>query len=508
MREVFIIGRRAADYLDRLSDSLTTFRSLLYILVGYVLIAAALSSLGRMPFTAATILVSALLLVVVCKLSNLAFSTIFNVPANHESDILTGLILSLILTPATSAHDYLILVVVAAVAMLSKYVLTINGRHIFNPAALAAFISATVFNEYASWWIGSSYMAIPLIVGGFLIVRKMKRFQMVFLFIGLYLIYRIFIDNQLLGSGGAPSWNTIYLGIVATPLLFFAPIMLTEPLTTPAKRNNIWLYAAFVALFYSVNRFHISPEEALLIGNLFAFIIEPNRSLILEFIKKHQEADSISSYLFRPNQTLRFKPGQYMEWTLPGVGVDMRGNRRYLTIASSPTESNLMFTVKTPDKHSKFKEKLANLKAGERIVSTRLAGEFILPADKTEKLAFIAGGVGITPYRSMVKYLLDRQESRDMTLLYSANYRNEIAYTDLFKSASNVGLKSHFITTKETGSGLHGYIDKTMIKQLIPDYKSTAFYISGPQAFVAAVRLELLDLKVARIITDFFPGYN
>jgi len=511
MRGIYLAARRLADYFDRLSDSLTTFRSLLYTLIIYIAAACVLSLSGKVSFSVTDILQSALWLVLIGKLSNLLLSRLFNVPINQESDIITALILSLIMSPATDFSGLLVLGAAAMVAMLSKFVLTYNGRHVFNPAAFGAFIAGAVFHTYASWWIASTYMFLVLLVGGFLIVRKMRRFTMVLTFIGLYLAWRLVLQHIFLGNAPVTTWHSLYLDIAATPLIFLASVMLTEPLTSPTKSNNQVAYAITAAVFYSITRLRISPEEALLIANIVAFLVEPNRSLLLKLVSRRQEAAGIYSYIFKAQRPLKYTAGQYMEWTLPNVPLDARGNRRYLTLSSSPTEENVMFTIKRPAKMSSFKQQLQDLKPGQYIGATQLAGSFTLPPDKNLKLAFIAGGVGITPYRSMIKALIDKQESRDIKLFYSAVTAEEFAFKDLFRQAEKFNIDAKYVVTNSPAAGyLSGYVNEELIKNNMSDYLDRLFYISGPQGFVAAVRLALLNLGVEpkNITTDFFPGYN
>ena len=162
---------------------------------------------------------------------------------------------------------------------------------------------------------------------------------------------------------------------------------------------------------------------------------------------------------------LKFEPGQYLEWTLGHERTDSRGNRRYFTIASSPTEPNLRLGVKFYDNPSSFKKKMLAMEPGDEIMAGQLAGDFILPRDPEKKLVFIAGGIGITPFRSMVKYLMDRGEKRLIALLYSNRTVSEIAYRDVFdEGARMIGLKTIYAITGagETppeGNGHKGHID-------------------------------------------------
>jgi ferredoxin-NADP reductase len=200
-----------------------------------------------------------------------------------------------------------------------------------------------------------------------------------------------------------------------------------------------------------------------------------------------------------------------MEWTLPHKNSDSRGNRRYFTLASSPTEDVLRISVKFNNPSSSFKT--AMLGRGQIVAGNR-AGSFTLPKDVDEKLVFMAGGIGITPFRSMIKYLLDKGEKRDVVLMYSNKKAEDTAYKDFFDQAGITSLKTIYtITDTEnvppTWTGKVGRIDANTILKEIPDYKERRFYISGPHVMVEAFKQTLAGLGVekSKIKEDFFPGY-
>jgi ferredoxin-NADP reductase/Na+-translocating ferredoxin:NAD+ oxidoreductase RnfD subunit len=500
--------RRALDRIDQVLDPITTFRLLLYLLLIYIAGGLYFGYMDKLGFTYTQLLISTVFLVLVCKLSNLALAKVFSIPANHESDIITALILALIMTPATTTHGYAVLAGAAVAAMVSKFVLGMRGRHIFNPAAIGAFTASILLGDPPSWWVGNTHMTWLIVIGGLLILRKMKRFGLLAAFIFVYLFYIFaFLHLSLADPGG---WHRLYLDFAATPVIFFATVMLTEPLTSPSRQQNLIIFGVFVGVLYSFTRLHRPPEEALLLGGILAFLLEPNRGLLLKLVSRHKEAAGIYSFVFKPTARIKFKAGQYMEWTLPHTRVDARGNRRYLTIASAPTEKDLMFTVRIPDKHSAFKQSLVGLKPGQKIAAQRLAGDFTVPSD-SQKLAFIAGGVGITPFRSMIKEAVDKGSRLDAHLLYSVRSADELAFTNLFEDAAKNGLITNYVTGDNEDSRFrHGLIDSKMVAECISDYSTRRFYISGPQGFVAAVRQALLSMNIneGNIVTDFFPGYN
>jgi ferredoxin-NADP reductase len=157
--------------------------------------------------------------------------------------------------------------------------------------------------------------------------------------------------------------------------------------------------------------------------------------------------------------------------------------------------------MREPGKSSSFKQHVHNLKKGEHILAAQVAGDFILPKSEKQKLAFMAGGVGVTPFRSMLKYVIDFQQQRDIHLLYSASSKDQFAFKDLFGEAKKFGVETTYITE---------LVDKDKIKETIPDYSERIFYISGPYGFVKAVEDALITLNVPlhQIKVDYFPGYG
>jgi ferredoxin-NADP reductase len=145
---------------------------------------------------------------------------------------------------------------------------------------------------------------------------------------------------------------------------------------------------------------------------------------------------------------------------------------------------------------------LNELVPGDTILASHLAGNFILPNDATKKIALLAGGIGVTPFRSIAKDLIDSGQQRDAILLYSANSPAELSFQNLFNKASAAGLRASYIT--------EGYLDEHKITSLLPDYADRRFYVSGPYGFVNAVQASLLKLGVrsSEVITDYFPGYS
>lgn len=210
-------------------------------------------------------------------------------------------------------------------------------------------------------------------------------------------------------------------------------------------------------------------------------------------------------FIFQSDSPIRFTPGQYMEFTFEHPKSDSCGNRRYLSLASSPTEPDIRLGVKFANPPSTFKRNLYSMTADQKIAAGQLIGDFTLPKDVNKKLVLIAGGIGITPYRSMLKYLIDTGGRRDIVVIYSAKTAEEFVYGDILRQAQDkLGIRTIYVET-----GTQGHMDGARLAAEIPDYKGRTFYISGSRGVVTAFENILKNLGVTRnkIVTDYFPGF-
>ena len=492
--------------IDRFLNTITMYRLVLYSLIALLAIAAIFGAFGILPYNPIAIVFSTIFLIAVAWIVNGILAQFLKAQPNTESVYITALILALIITPGmpSDVSTVIFLAWAATLAMASKYIFSIDKKHIFNPAAFAVAITALALNQSASWWIGGNIPMMPfVIICGLLVIRKVQRFDLALTFFACALI-----SDVVMNAGFDPA-TTIQKALLHTPLFFFASIMITEPLTTPPTRRGRVAYGALVGALFApaihIGAIYSSPELALLVGNIFSFIISPKGKRILTLRKKEEVGAGIYHFTFSTDKKLRFIPGQYLEWTLGHNASDGRGNRRYFTIASSPTEDTIQLGVKFYEPSSSFKKKLLAMRSGGTIVAGQLAGDFILPKDPTRKLAFIAGGIGITPFRSMIKDLIDRHEKRDTILFYSNRNAAEIAYRDIFDEAKRtLGIRTIYSLT----AGGNRLTAET-IKKEIPDYRKRIFYISGTHAMTSAFQKTLRDMGVrrAQIKTDFFPGF-
>jgi ferredoxin-NADP reductase len=431
------------------------------------------------------------------------------IQANVESSLITGLILAAIVGPLALPRDWLVALVVAVTAMLSKYLFVWQRSHVFNPAAFGVTVSALALEYPASWWIGSQALLPVIVLGGVLMMAKIRRWHLVLNFLAAYLgllgLEALFIRGRSLLETATLLQN---VGTSAS-LLFFVFVMLVEPLTAPQTRGRRIIFGAFVgvvlfALQRLLTTLPYTLEVALLIGNILTRVINPDFRQAFVLRRKEAVSAAIRSFWFEPTRRFAFLPGQFLEYTLSHPRPDARGVRRYFSIASSPTENEVLLTARFVEEGSTFKRALRTLSEGEEVMASKVAGDFVLPTRPDEKLAFIAGGIGITPFRSMVKYLLDTQQRRDIVLLYGARGESDLVFRDVFAAAHQAfGLRMVPVLAP-------GMIDENIIRKEIPDFAERTFYISGPEPMVQGISKSLVGLGVSRrrIKRDFFPGYS
>lgn len=491
------------------------YRLVLYFLMLLLAVAAVLGTFHILPYSPLAILYSTGVLLLTSWITNGLFARVFRAHTNKESFYITAFILALIITPVEPASltGLGFLIWAAVWSMAAKYILAIGKKHVFNPAAFAVALTSLTIAQSATWWVGGNLALLPLVLlGGLLITRKIQRFDLIWSFFGAALITIALFAPQ------GDIWSNVWSSIVHSPLFFFAFIMLTEPLTTPATRGWRMAYGALTGILFApfvhVGPLYSTPELALLAGNFFSYLVSPKGKYLLTLKKRVAYGDDTYDFVFQPDKKLRFRPGQYLEWTLGHKPSDGRGNRRYFTLASSPTEAEVHLGVKFYPRGSSYKRRLITLEPGDELVAGQLAGDFVLPKDRRMKLAFIAGGIGITPFRSMAKYMADKNEKRDAILFYSNRLPSEIAYADVFAEANRAGLRTVYTLTDEKSipadwRGERGRLSADIIKKYAPDFRRRTFFISGTQTMVENFQALLRNMGVRErnIRTDFFPGF-
>jgi len=229
------------------------------------------------------------------------------------------------------------------------------------------------------------------------------------------------------------------------------------------------------------------------------------KTKIKEIIQRNY---NVKSFRLEVAGDLDFKAGQFLSVTLQ----DNPQLKRYLSISSSPTEKcYLEFTKKLTE--SDFSKALNNLKPGDPLAVAFPFGKFVLD-ESCPKAAFLSGGIGITPIRSICKYVVDSKLGSDLVLVYANRSVRDVVFKEDFEAMakSYPRLKvAHVLCETEPGFKCTvGRINREVIKNEVPDYRERKFYLCGPPPMVEAMRLILtqeLDVAKEMIVTENFQGY-
>lgn len=230
----------------------------------------------------------------------------------------------------------------------------------------------------------------------------------------------------------------------------------------------------------------------------------------ITFDHSREEAENIRTFLFKPEQKIHFTAGQFAEWTIKHKNPDNRGQRRWFTISTSPNDNLVGFTTKLDqDRKSTFKSHLSKLQPGDQIDISQPMGDFVLPKLIQTPLVFVAGGIGITPFYSILQWLAETKEERDIKMIYGVNNEDEIVFQDTF-DLSRVQPTIVVSNPSSAWGGERGLISAELIMDLAKPSEDTLVYVSGPEPMVEKLETDLkkagLDKK--QFVGDFFPNYK
>ena len=228
------------------------------------------------------------------------------------------------------------------------------------------------------------------------------------------------------------------------------------------------------------------------------------------FHHSEPEAPNIRTFYFVPQEPMQYTAGQYTRLTLDHTHADDRGIRRWFTLSSSPTDEYLTITTKmTPKTGSTFKKALFKLKEGTEVDMASPMGDFVLPKLIQTPLIFVAGGIGITPFHSMFRYLTYIDEKRPIQFIYGVRSEDEIIFQ---KDMDDAGIHATIVVSEPSPAwgGERGRITAEMIIGLKQPDDDTLIYLSGPEPMLEALEEDLKKhgIKGDQIVTDFFPGYT
>ena len=232
----------------------------------------------------------------------------------------------------------------------------------------------------------------------------------------------------------------------------------------------------------------------------------------VKLLDKTEVAEGTMAFHFEKPEGFSFKAGQNADWTLINPPeTDAEGNKRTFSITSPPDYSGLGIATRIRD--TAFKRSLKNMPEGTEIEVEGPYGDMTLQSDSTKPAVFLAGGIGITPFMSMVYDALTKKLPHKIFLFYS-NRRPEDAPFLLELGGAEKGNSNFKLIATMTDLDVHwegdrGYINKEMIQKYVPDFINSIYYLAGPPAMVAAMRKMINNAGISDdyIRAEEFAGY-
>jgi ferredoxin-NADP reductase len=223
-----------------------------------------------------------------------------------------------------------------------------------------------------------------------------------------------------------------------------------------------------------------------------------------------------TAFYFEKPAEFEFEAGQFCNFTLLSTGdTDLEGSSRALSIASAPHERNLMVAMRL--RTTAFKRTLHSLPLGTELLLQGPFGSLILPRNTTRPAVLLAGGIGITPFRSVIWNAAESLSPRKIFLFYSVRVPEEAAFLEELREMEQYNRRYKFICTvtrpqksRMACRGETGRISIQLLSKWFPDLSVPIYYIAGPPAMVTGVRGMLIGAGVSEedIRAEEFYGYE
>lgn len=245
-------------------------------------------------------------------------------------------------------------------------------------------------------------------------------------------------------------------------------------------------------------------------------MITSAEEMSLNFLRSVEIAKETYSFFFSKPENFVFNAGQYGRFSLELDDVDPRGFKRPFTLCSSPLDDELMITTKIAELKSPFKKKLKSLEEGDKVTFFGPLGNFVLPEQSDHSIVLLAGGIGITPFHSMLRLASKTNYSIPTTLIASFSSIKEIIF---FKELTETTMQNSYLQAVYTIThldgaqngwvGEKGRISEEMIKRYVADYRNSLYYLCGPEKMVLAMEELVKDMNVAdsNIRKENITGY-
>jgi len=226
-------------------------------------------------------------------------------------------------------------------------------------------------------------------------------------------------------------------------------------------------------------------------------------------------AEGTMAFHFAKPAGFAFKPGQSMNVSLiDPPETDAKGNARTFSIVSAPHENELVIATRMRD--TAFKRVLKAMPAGERVSLRGPAGMFTLDPADVRPAVFLAGGIGITPFVSMLREAAHSGLARELWMFYSNRRPEDAAFLEELSGLPKRNARCHFVGTmvemdksSRPWSGETGFLDRAMLERHLKDLAAHVYYTAGPPELVEGMQEMLTDAGVSEDAThtDEFFGY-
>jgi ferredoxin-NADP reductase len=221
-----------------------------------------------------------------------------------------------------------------------------------------------------------------------------------------------------------------------------------------------------------------------------------------------------SGLCFEKPASFEFRPGQFANFLIAAAITDPSGGTRTFSIASAPHEADLMIATRMRD--TGFKRALSALPIGSEVDVQGPFGDFTLLQGIEQPAVFLAGGIGITPFRSMIRHAIQTHSKRKIFLFYSVRDLREAAFFGELQEADQFNSHFRLVLTvsrpdqmKPGWQGETGHITEEMLRRSLPDLQVPKFYVAGPPAMVTSISCMLTAARVPddHIRVEEFAGY-
>ena len=221
----------------------------------------------------------------------------------------------------------------------------------------------------------------------------------------------------------------------------------------------------------------------------------------LELISKENVIDNIWTFRFGPSEPIDWVAGQYAEVELPHDNADDGGTKRFFTNAAAPYEG--VYQITTRISQSSFKQALRGLIVGDKSLKLMSgpSGDFVWQ-DSDMPIVFVAGGIGITPFHSIIKQHVHEGQSIPLSFVYGSRTADVAFRSKLDEWATSSALRVNYVVGER--------VDANKLATLIPNLNASLVYVSGPEPMVEVLGddLKANGLPASQLKQDFFPYYD